>query len=427
MYPFDRPFDKPFVELRRHLTRDRDRPVAGISYTIQSDPMILGIGYLPRSTGPHFWQKFDAKEIEDDLAHIAALGFQAVRVPLFWADFQPSIDRTDPLVFDRLGHFLQLAHDQGLQVQAGLWAGMWDGALWWPDWGVTPAPLPPNWPLLVNGQWVHWGRIRSPFTDQRMLNARDLLIKELVTFYAEHPALQSWETLPGFGRLAAAAGRSAALDWLESTATALRAAAPSIPSTVLHAIDALETSTSVWPDDVRAAGIQPSLSLATLASDRRRLPLNLRWIAFAIDLAAGLAGAPVVLHLAGLPTAPAGAKGIARDSIYYANEEEGAAHLAGVIALARQRRCPALWLWRWAAIPENRRDPPPYDHPNWRRYTGLLRADGQEKRVVEALRQPSTAAKVLPPFEFDPAEYRQDPTLHFTRLWRAYDQATQGM
>jgi hypothetical protein len=330
--------------------------------------MLLGLGYLPIRTGPAIWRDFDAAEIQDDLSQIAALGFQAVRIPLFWSDFQPSLDSINRRSLDRFGHFLQIAEDNGLQVTAGLWTGMWDGAFWWPDWGVRPAPLPPHWPLIVNEQWVRWGRIRHPFEDTRMLDARALLVQELAGFYGQHPALMGWEPLPGFGRLSAAAPHTAVIDWVGSTVEMLDTAAPGLSSTFLLALDALETSNAITPCNIIEAGGQPSLSIATFSSDRRRLPLNARWIAFALDLTSTLAQRPIGLHLAGLPTTPPGEPSASQDGVYYANEEEAAEHLAEVIAIARYRECPELWLWRWADIPEERWSVPPYDHPNWRRH-----------------------------------------------------------
>ena len=173
-----------------------------------------------------------------------------------------------------------------------------------------------------------------------------------------------------------------------------------------------------------AAGGDPSLSIATFASDRRRLPLSLRWIAFALDLTAGLAGRPVSLHLAGLPTTPPGDPSRSLDGVYYASEEEAAEHLADVLAIARSRQCPEFWLWRWADIPEARWATPPYDRPNWRRHTGILRPDGSEKKLISALRDDSTGDD-LPRLEFDPDEYRADPKNQFARLWQTYQSVTE--
>lgn len=382
--------------------------------------MLLGLGYLPSRTGPAFWQRFDAAEISEDLAHIAALGFHAVRIPLFWSDFQPGPERIDPRILDRLGRFLDLCHQLGLRVRAGLWAGMWDGALWWPDWGVSPAPLPPTWPLLVNGSRLRWGRVRHVFNDERMLAAREVLIRELVGFFRDHPALLGWEPLPGFGRLAAASDRSTVLGWLKSSVESLNQAAPALASTFLLALDALETRAALWPDEVIAAGGEPGLSMATFASDRRRLPLNARWIAFALDLTSVLAGRPLALHLAGLPTTPAGQPSTALDGVFYAGEDAAAAHLADLLALSRQRDVPELWLWRWADIPESHWDEPPYDHSPWRRHTGLLRADGSEKKLLEGLA--ASTNNDFPVLAIDPDDYRADPGGRFQHLWYDYQE-----
>ena len=382
--------------------------------------MFLGIGYLPRKTGPRLWRAFDAAEIEADLAHIASLGIQAVRIPLFWADFQPGVGRIEPRVFDRFGQFLQIAEDAGIRVVAGLWTGFWDGALWWPDWGVTPSPFPPHWPLLVNESWLTWGRMRSSFTDERMRSAQRLLLDELVAFYADHPALMGWELLPGFGRLSAAHARDDVRRWLDETLARKQQVAPRQDALFLIAFDALENREAIGPRDILAAGGRPGLSIAAFASDRRRLPLSVAWIAFALKLTLALAQQPLSLFLAGLPTAPPGQRSLSRDGIYYANEEEAAEHLAQVIALARQMDLPSLWFWRWADVPEDHWRVPPYDRPNWRRVTGLLRADGSEKPLVQALTSEASSLD-FPDFDVDLDAYHHDPYHYLNALWKEFD------
>jgi endo-1,4-beta-mannosidase len=381
--------------------------------------MLLGIGYLPTQTGPRFWRQFDAGEIREDFSHIAELGLEAVRVPLFWHDFQPGVDRIAPRMLDRFGAFLDIAADHHLKVVAGLWAGFWDGALWWPDWGVNPAPLPPHWPLLVNDKWISWGRLRHPFTDERMRQARELLIRELVAYYAGHPALIGWEPLPGFGRLSAASDRDATRRWLDEVVNALDQAAPAQQSVFLLAFDALENAKTIGPKAIIEAGGRPGLSLATFASDRRHLPLSIRWLSFALELMNALAGEPVSLYLAGLPTTAPGERSVARDGVFYASEEEGAEHLAQVIALARQAESPSLWLWRWADIPEAQWQAPPYDRPGWRRHTGLLRADGSEKQLVQALKTQADAPEFAH-LDMDLEAYLSDPYQYLNALWQEF-------
>ncbi len=381
--------------------------------------MLLGIGYLPGRTGPRFWRRFDAAEIRDDFSHIAALGLDAVRVPLFWHDFQPGADRIAPRMLDRFGEFLDMAEDQHLSVMAGLWAGFWDGALWWPDWGVNPAPLPPHWPMLVNDKWINWGRLRHPFIDERMLQAREHLVREMVAYYADHPALMGWEPLPGFGRLSAASDKTATRRWLDDVIAMMGRAAPAQQNIFLLAFDALENANAIGPKAIIEAGGNPGLSMATFASDRRHLPLSIRWLSFAVELTNALAEQPVSLYLAGLPTTAAGERSVARDGVFYASEEDAAEHLAQILALARQARLPALWLWRWADIPEEQWREPPYDRPGWRRHTGLLRADGNEKKLVQALTSQADAPE-FSHLDVDLDAYHRDPYHYLNALWQEF-------
>ncbi len=382
--------------------------------------MLLGIGYLPTQTGPHFWHNFDAAEIQDDFAHIAAVGLDAVRVPLFWHVFQPTADDIAFRMLDRFGEFLQLAADQGLKVVAGLWAGFWDGALWWPEWGVNPAPLPPHWPLLVQNRWLTLGRLRHPFADERMLKAKDKLIREMVAFFGDHPALMAWEPLPGFGRLSAASDKRLVRRWLDEVIPSMNEAAPEQQNIFLIAFDALENPDAIGPETILEVGGRPGLSISTFASDRRHLPLSIRWLYFANEFTKALAGEPISLYLAGMPTAPAGERSRARDGVFYASEGEAAEHLAQIIAMARQMELPSLWLWRWADIPEAQWLSPPYDRPNWRRYTGLLRADGSEKELVAALKA-SVSPPPPPQLQVDVDAYRQNPYQYLNALWREFN------
>jgi len=384
--------------------------------------MLLGIGYLPINTGSRFWQQFDIGEISDDFDHIAALGLNAVRVPLFWQDFQPGENRIESRILDHFGDFLQAAEAHHLKVVAGLWAGFWDGALWWPDWGVNPAPLPPHWPLLVNGSWLTWGRLRHPFTDERMLQARELLVRELVSYYASHPALIGWEPMPGFGRLAAASDKEITKRWVTDVIDSLTQAAPDQQNIFLTAFDALENPDTIDLKTILEAGGRPGLSIASFASDRRHLPLSIRWLSFAMELSNALAGEPLSLYLAGLPTTAPGERSLSRDGVFYASEEEAAVHLAKVIALARQADLPSLWLWRWADIPQAQWRAAPYDRPGWRRRTGLLRADGSEKKLVQALKS-EIAAPEFVHLDVDVEAYERNPYQYLNALWQEFSYA----
>ena len=47
----------------------------------------LGINYWPKRTGFWMWREFDIAEVRDDMAHIADMGFDVVRMFALTEDF----------------------------------------------------------------------------------------------------------------------------------------------------------------------------------------------------------------------------------------------------------------------------------------------------------------------------------------------------
>src|SRR5690606_14343908 len=56
---------------------------------LEDQAFSLGVNYWPRRKAMSWWREFDAAEVEDDLALIASLGMDLVRVFLLWDDWQP--------------------------------------------------------------------------------------------------------------------------------------------------------------------------------------------------------------------------------------------------------------------------------------------------------------------------------------------------
>ena len=50
---------------------------------------LVGVNYWPRTSAMAMWSRFDAGEIDEDFARIAALGLDIVRFFLTWETFQP--------------------------------------------------------------------------------------------------------------------------------------------------------------------------------------------------------------------------------------------------------------------------------------------------------------------------------------------------
>ena len=72
----------------------------------QSQPFSLGLTYWPRRSAFGWWQNYDRGATRDELAHVAALGCDTVRLCLRWEDFQPGPQRINSAALRALEHAL---------------------------------------------------------------------------------------------------------------------------------------------------------------------------------------------------------------------------------------------------------------------------------------------------------------------------------
>ena len=79
-----------------------------------------------------WWREFEPAEAAADFRRIGASGFDSIRIFLTWEDFQPSPERVDPEMLERLVTCLGLAGDAGLDVMPTLFTGHMNGVNWIP-------------------------------------------------------------------------------------------------------------------------------------------------------------------------------------------------------------------------------------------------------------------------------------------------------
>jgi hypothetical protein len=136
--------------------------------TTCNDAFSLGVTYWPRQAGLLFWQRYDRGPVRDELAHIAALGFDTVRLCLVWEDFQPGPTRINSRAMRSLEHALDTAHTVGLRVVLALF------------------------PVATLGQL----QILSPGSVRRSVQRDDCryLVREVAGYFGDHPAVRIWQT-----------------------------------------------------------------------------------------------------------------------------------------------------------------------------------------------------------------------------------------
>jgi hypothetical protein len=408
----------------------------------------LGLTYWPRRTGHNWWRAFDRGEAREELAQIAALGIDTVRLGLRWEDFQPQPDRVGSAALHALEHALDAAHEASLRVVAMLFPAALDGSLQVPAWAnrsdligdlqrsvrfgpllvVRPAARPP---LLYEDRYYP-NQTRDLFNDQAMLDAQRYLVREVVGYFGTHPALWAWQLGEGLERVHRPGSAEAVRNWLGIIGEAIRA----------------------WARDARLVGVTTAHGLATRPGPRPEHlaetcdligvvadppealpgdhPLHAASVAYLHALTAALSGKPAYVTSLALPTAPDGQPGWIADSAYgrptraYLGDDEQQAMFTGR-ALDRLLRAGAqgAWLAAYADYPPELWRTPPFDRVTRARTLGVVDAGGHEKPVVTVLREFAAArhpvAEDAPSFAVDSERYWRDPKRSFEELWREFN------
>ncbi|MGZ0153568.1 glycoside hydrolase 5 family protein [Kribbella sp. WER1] len=133
---------------------------------INSNRPAFGVNYVPRQQWWNAWQDFDERSIADDLAAIAALGCDHVRIQCLWPVFQPFPTTVSGTAMNRLSVLLDRAHDVGLDVWVTVLNGFLSGWVFRPPW-VPKANL---------------------FTDTLAVSGAKTLISAVAELVAAHPA-----------------------------------------------------------------------------------------------------------------------------------------------------------------------------------------------------------------------------------------------
>lgn len=420
-------------------------------------PFSLGIGYWPRRRAGAeqilcSWSECDQGALRDELAHIAELGCDTVRLELRWAEVQPGPARLHSAALRGIERALDLAHDRGLRAAVALMGGTLGGALHLPDWAVglrlpdDPRKLarfgPPvltvsadQRPILTD---VRYRRepARDLYGEPELRAAQGYLLREAAGNLSRHPALAGWVIAPGVERARRAVSAQAAADWWRALADRAR----SLGAPALYGqIDAagLLRRDSLRPEAIHAAGGRLLVSAAPLPPLSPRRPWEAAAPLFLHALTAGLlqaeAGGPVPVIVAdiGVATAAEGYGGWVEGEafgrlapIFLADEEQQAQLVEAALAGLHGAGAAGAWLAAYADPGAGAWGIPPLDRSWLPRSWGIIAADGREKPAAEALRRFAARKRagalpepVGPPaLPIDPERYWRDPAGEFRAL-----------
>lgn len=379
----------------------------------------FGLNYWPRRTAMYMWRELDLVEARDEMQHIAAMGFDVVRLFLLTRDFIPAPRTVDVAMVARLVDVCRLAAEAGLRAMPTLIVLNMSGRIWWPEW-------------MCDAQ----GRPGNLYQDAALLDTQVLLAESCARALAGSAAIRAIDLANEIDDAQRPRTREAALGWTSRLADAVRQHAPGVPVQIGAHLPSLSTNNQMRVDDLAALMDEDVMHAYPLYSDVARGFLDPDLVPFSCALTTELArsGRRTLMQEFGLCTAPPGMPGvtITDDFLgtpraqYLASEEEGAAYYDAVLQRLVRTGAAGAYAWCYADYDARLHDRPPFDTAVRERTFGLVRADGSEKPAAEvfrALRRRRDAGTLgpmkptAPLLDISADDYYREPTRHFARLY----------
>ncbi|MEO5815206.1 MAG: hypothetical protein ABIT20_07995, partial [Gemmatimonadaceae bacterium] len=276
----------------------------------------LGINYWPRRRAMYMWREFDLAEVRDELAHIADMGFDTVRLFALTQDFLPERDRVDGAMIVRLVEVARAAKEVGLAIVPTIVVINMSGTIWWPAWMRSADGVPGDL-----------------YGDPGILRSLTLLANACASALAGDASVRAFDIANEIDDAQRPASRDAARTWISAIAGAIRRASPGTPVRIGAHLPSLTTDNHMRVDDLADLLDEDVMHAYPLYSQYARSFLDPELVPFACALTAGLAGKarPTLMQEFGLCTAPPGSDGstITDDFLgqprtqYLASEAEG--------------------------------------------------------------------------------------------------------
>ncbi|MGQ9549582.1 MAG: glycoside hydrolase 5 family protein [Roseiflexus sp.] len=418
--------------------------------TTLNDTFSLGVTFWPRQAGPLFWQRYDRGAVRDELAHIAALGFDTVRLCLVWEDFQPGPARINSRAMRSLEHALDVAHTTGLRVVPALFPVAVLGQLQIPVWANGPDIIgalqrahrrqslliirPPGLVPVLTGGWYRPVRCGDMFSEPMIIEAQRYLIREIAGYFGDHPAVWAWQAGEGFERVHRPESDQAAARWFETIAHELRQVAPR--AVCMGVVSSVGLKRRSGP---RLEDVAKYCALTGVVVDPPETPIENQMrhtnpAAYLHALAAGLAEQRMIVIGVGMPATTGGeAPGWFEDDLfgqtrvlYRGTVAEQAEFINTALERLYSDGAAGVWLPVFADFPEEQWQTPPLDRTRRYRTMGVIDDRGREKPAAAAVRDIArrlrdTATKRRQPPAVDAERYWSNPEHAFREWWQEFN------
>lgn len=387
----------------------------------------LGINYWPRRSAIYMWRELDLAEVRDEMAHIADMGFEVVRVFALTQDFLPGPATVAADKVAQLVRVAETARDAGLRVVPTLVVLNMSGRIWWPSWMLgadgTPGDL---------------------FADPVLLRAQARLADACGRALAGDASIRAFDLANEIDDAQRPRSREAASHWMSMLADTIRRAAPGTPIQIGAHLPSLTADNHMRVDDMAGIADEDVMHAYPLYYDGARSFLDPELVPFSCALTAALAGSgrATLMQEFGLCTAALGKAGhtITDDflgqprSQYLASEEEAAAYYAAVLERLVSTGAAGAYAWCYADYDPLLFERPPFDTAVRERTFGLVRPDGTEKPAADVFRafrirrdrHELEYAAIPRTLDVAADEYYRAPRAHFDRLYASWTSKVQS-
>ncbi len=365
---------------------------------------LLGVNYWPRTSAMGMWSRFDAGEIDEDFARIAALGLDVVRFFLRWETFQPRPDEFSVPAFRDFETLIERANARGLRVMPTLFCGHMSGVNWMPEWTLEAGETESRFRTVTNGQVTRRGI--GDFYTGELLEAQRAFVRTLGACVRDHPAILVWDLGNEFSNLRIPASAHDAEHWSAALSHDLFESSNLPVTGGTHGEDLSEDR------NLRLSSLCEPWKFATMHgypaySAFARSTADPEVVPFLYELAGTFARKPVLFSELGNPAcADAG-----RDAgaIPCLDESEMALYAREVLEKLHARGALGAFWWCWTDYAPELIAQPPFDEAPHEFRFGIVRNDGSEKPVAKVLsefaRQRRPLAEPALPLRLDEARY----------------------
>jgi endo-1,4-beta-mannosidase len=342
---------------------------------------VLGVNYWPSRSAMYMWKRFDLGEIREDMAHIRSLGLDLVRFFLLWEDFAPDADRLDASALRNFGAVIEAVAENGLRAIPTLFCGHMSGVNWLPAWTLDKATPHGRFRTIAGGATLPYG-IGDFYRDPALLAAQTRLARVIGERAHGSPALYLWDLGNEFSNLREPETPDDAAAWSKLLTNVLSEASGSGTTAGIHGED-FERDRHIRPSTLAKPFDAATMHGYSVYSNFSRGRLDANVVPFLCRLVQSFAGKPVLFSEFGNPQcAPQNASHFGVECL---TEEEMTQYAEAV--LERLLACGAvgaMW-WCWSDYALSLAELPPFDLAPHELRFGMIRADGTEKPVAQAL------------------------------------------